>query len=157
MIDDSVQEFLHLGIERQYPGKWKALDYGGATTIDSDGLGILVIHNREHGHLAFASWVLGGVTFSAAMVRAVGKLNNSTVLGAYVLREGQPEHWSITYAIKMRYSWVEQTRTSAYMILDALTGVPQFVSRGIEELQPEFGGTPTGATPGWWLALMDNF
>ena len=156
MIDESIQEFLQLGIERQYPGKWKAV-FGGATAIESDGVGILVVHDREHGHLGFASWVLGGVTFSPAMVRAVGKLNNSTVLGAYVLGEGQPDHWFITYAIKMRYRWVEQSRTSAYMILDALTAVPQFVSRGVEELQPQFGGTPIGASGGWWLALMDNF
>lgn len=156
MTDESIQEFLHLGIERQYPGKWKLLD-PGATIIESDGLGIRVIHNRQQGHLGFASWVLGGVTFSPTLVRAVGKLNSSSALGAYVLREGKPDHWSITYAIKMRYSWIEQTRTSAYMLLDALNAVSQFVGRGIEELQPQFGGTPLGATSGWWLALMDKF
>jgi hypothetical protein len=57
----------------------------------------------------------------------------------------------------MRYSWVEQTRTSAYMILDALTAVPQLVSRGIEELQPLFGGESIGVTDGWWYVLMDKF
>jgi hypothetical protein len=157
VIDASIQDFLHLGIERQYPGKWRAHEFGGATTIESDGLGILVIHDRRNGHLAFASWVLGGVTFSPALVQAVGRLNNHTVLGAYVLTEGQPDHWSITYAVKMRYSWVEQTRTSAYMILDALTAVPQLVSRGIEELQPLFGGESIGVTDGWWYVLMDKF
>jgi hypothetical protein len=157
MIDESIQEFLHLGIERQYPGKWNALEFGGATTVESDGVGILVVHDRAEGHLAFASWVLGGVAFSPALIRTLGKLNSSAVLGAYVLHEGQPDHWSITYAIKLRYTWIEQTRTSAYMILDALTAVPQFVSRGIAELQSQFGGTPTGTTDGWWLVLMDKF
>ena len=35
VIDASIQEFLQLGIERQYPGKWKAHEFGGATTIES--------------------------------------------------------------------------------------------------------------------------
>jgi hypothetical protein len=157
VIDASIQEFLQLGIERQYPSKWKAHEFGGATTIESGGLGILVTHDRENGHLAFASWVLSDVTFSPALVGAVGRLNNHTVLGAYVLAEGQTDHWSITYAIKMRYSWVDQTRTSAYMILDALTALPQFVQRGTEELQPLFGGVSIGVTDGWWFTLMDKF
>src|SRR5450756_46673 len=49
---DSVQEFLHVGIERRYPGKWKEI-FPGASAIDADGHGILVVHDREHGHLAF--------------------------------------------------------------------------------------------------------
>jgi hypothetical protein len=148
VIDESVQEFLHIGIERRYPGKWKEI-YPGASAIDADGHGILVVHDREHGHLAFASWVLGGVAFSPDLIRNLGKLNNEAVLGAYVLSEGQMDHWSITYAIKMRYSWVDsQSRVCAYMILDALTAVPQFVARGIEALTPQLGGEPIGRSPG---------
>jgi hypothetical protein len=157
VIDESVQEFLHIGIERRYPGKWKEI-FPGASAIDADGHGILVIHDREHGHLAFASWVLGGVAFSPDLVRSLGKLNNGTVLGAYVLSEGQTDHWSITYAIKMRYSWVDpQSRVSAYMILDALTAVPQLVARGIEALSPQFGGSLLGASDSETWLLMDKF
>jgi hypothetical protein len=133
------------------------MPFGGASTVEADGLGILVTHDREQGHLAFAAGVLSGVTFSTDLVRSVGKLNTSLVLGAYVLKEGQPDYWSITYAIKMRYSWVDQSRTSAYMILDALTAVPQFVDRGVEELSPHFGGERWGVSGGWPLVLMDRF
>jgi hypothetical protein len=157
VIDESVQEFLRIGIERTYPGKWKEI-FPGASAIDSDGCGILVIHDRKNGYLAFASWVLSGVTFSPDLVRSLGKLNSGIILGAYVLSEGQKDHWFITYAIKMRYSWVDsQSRVSAYMLLDALSAVPQFVARGIEELSPKFGGSPGEASESSSFLLMDKF
>jgi hypothetical protein len=156
MIDLSIQEYLESGFESMYSGKWKSI-FPGASAIETDGIGILVIHDREHEHLAFAAGVLSGVTFSPDLVRDVGRLNHNVVLGAYVLSEGQPGYWSITYAIKLRYNWLDRSTASAQLILDALKNVPAFANLGIGELSPKFGGEPWGTPVGWDLALMDNF
>lgn len=156
MIDPSIQEYLESGFEHMYSGKWKSIA-PSASFIETDGIGILVIHDREDQHLAFAAGVLSGVTFSPELVRDVGRLNNNIVLGAYVLREGQPGYWSITYAIKLRYNWLDRSTASAQLILDSLTAVPDFTNLGIRELSPKFGGEPWGTPGGWWLTLMDNF
>jgi hypothetical protein len=156
MIDPSIQEFLESGFESMYSGKWKSI-FPGASIIETDEVGILVIHDWEDQHLAFAAGVLSGVTLSPDLVRAVGNLNHNIVLGAYVMGEGQPGHWSITYAIKLRYNWLDRSTASAQLILDSLKNVPAFVDRGISELSPKFGGEPWGVPGGWYLALMDNF
>jgi hypothetical protein len=156
MIDASIQEYLESGFENMYSGKWKSIS-SGASIIETDGLGILVIHDREHQHLAFAAGVLDGVTFSPELVRDVGRLNHNIVLGAYVLSEGQPGYWSITYAIKLRYNWLDRSSASAQLILDSLKNVPAFANLGIRELSSKFGGEPPGTPGGWDLTLMDNF
>lgn len=157
MVGFGIQEFLDSGIESIYPGKWKTI-FPGASAIEADGTGILVTHDREDGHLAFAAGVLSGVTLSPDLVRELGRLNNSIVLGAYVLSEGQPGYWLITYAIKLRYNWVdESSRASAQMIVDALAAVPAFTNRGVEELSPQFGGERWETSEGWFLTLMDRF
>ncbi len=156
MIEQSTQDFLETGIEYKFPGKWKNL-YPGASVIDADGIGILVIHNREDGLLAFAAGVLSGVEFSPDLVRDLGILNSHTVLGSYVLSEGGPGYWSIRYGIKLFYQWVDESDTSANMIGTALNFVPAFVNRGIEELSPKYGGESWGTDEGWYLAVMDNF
>ncbi len=156
MIDQSIQEFLLEGIDSAYAGSWKTLS-PGATAIETDGTGILVIHDREQELLAFAGGVLSGVTLSPDLVRELGKLNNGVVLGAYVLSEGQPGYWSITYAIKLLYNWVEESKASARMIVRSLAAVPVFVDHGIKELSPKFGGEPCGIPGGWWMTLMDRF
>jgi len=156
MIEASVQEFVRSGIERVYPGKCEEI-FPFASKIESDGIGILAIHDHEEEHLAFAAGTLSGVTFSSDLVRDLGMLNSNVVVGAYVLSEGQPGHWSITYAVKLRYTWVAEATASAQMIVDALSAVPVFVQRGIEILSPKYGGEPWGIPGGWWLALMDRF
>jgi hypothetical protein len=156
VIDQSVQDFLESGIEYKYPGKWKNI-YPGASVIDADGVGILVVHNREDGLLAFAAGVLGGVDFSSELVRDLGRLNSSIVLGSYVLSEGQPGYWSIRFGIKLLYQWIDESDTSAHMIGTALNAVPAFVNRGIAELSPNHGGERWETHEGWFLTVMDNF
>jgi hypothetical protein len=156
VIDSSIQEYLESGFESMYSGKWKPI-FPGASAIETNDVGILVIHDREEHHLAFAAGVLGGMQLSPDLVRAVGKLNRNIVLGAYVLGEGQPDYWSITYAIKLRYNWIDRSTASAQLILDSLRNVPAFVELGIKELSAQFGGEPWGTPGGWYLALMDSF
>ena len=154
MIEQSTQDFLQSGIEYKFPGKWRNI-YPGASIIDADGIGILVIHNREDGLLSFAAGVLSGVKFSPDLVRDLGRLNSHTVLGSYVLSEGAPGYWSIRYGIKLLYQWVDESDTSANMIGTALNCVPAFVNRGIEELSPKHGGERWEADE--YLSVMDNY
>lgn len=156
MIEQSAQDFLERGIDYKFPGKWKNI-FPGASVIDADGIGILVIHDREDGLLAFAAGVLSGVEFSPDLVRDLGRLNSDIVLGSYVLSEGQSGYWSIRYGIKLRYEWVDESATSAHMIGTALNAVPAFVNRGIEELSPKYGGERWETSEGWFLTVMDSF
>lgn len=156
MIEQSMQDFLETGLEHKYPGKWKGI-FPGASVIDADGIGILVIHDRENGLLAFAAGVLSGVAFSPDLVRDLGMLNSHTVLGAYTLSEGEPGYWSIRYGIKLLFHWVDGSDASAHMIGSALNAVPAFVNRGIEELSPKYGGDRWETSEGWFLTVMNNF
>jgi hypothetical protein len=156
MIEQSAQDFLERGIDRKYPGKWKNISRY-ASIIDADGIGILVIHDREDGLLAFAGGVLSGVELSPDLIRDLGKLNSDIVLGSYVLSEGQPGYWSIRYGIKLFYHWVDESAASAHMIGTALNAVPAFVNRGIEELSPKHGGERWETHEGWYLTVMDSF
>jgi hypothetical protein len=156
MIEQSAQDFLERCIDRKYPGKWKNIS-PSASIIDANGIGILVYHDREHGLLAFAGGVLSGVELSPDLIRDLGRLNSDIVFGSYVLSEGQPGYWSITYGIKLFYQWVDESSTSAHMIGTALNGVPAFVNRGIEELSPKHGGEKWETHEGWYLTVMDHF
>jgi len=61
----------------------------------------------------------------------MASLNRRIVFGAYVLGEGQEDYWLVTYAIKMRFAWLEPpSRSGAHMAFDALSAVPQFVDIG---------------------------
>jgi hypothetical protein len=76
VIDPSIQEYLESGFESMYSGKWKSIS-PGASIIETDEVGILVTHDREDQHLAFAVGVLSSVTLSPDLVRAVGNLNSA--------------------------------------------------------------------------------
>jgi len=153
-MTDSIQDFIDAGIERLYPDKWKRL-VPFISVIEAGEIGIVVIHDREVGVLSASAGVLSGLTFSPDLVRDVANLNMDTVLGAYVLSEGQPGYWMIKYHIKLRYSWVEESAGSARMILDSLNAVPDFVNKGIDCLSPNYGGERWGTPGGWHLAVMD--
>ncbi len=156
MIAQSTQDFLEDGMEYKYPGQWKNI-FPGASIIDADGIGILVIHNRKDGLLAFGSGVLSGVNFSPELVRDIGRLNSNIILGAYVLSEGQPGYWSVRYGIKLLFHWIDESATSANMIGTALNAVPAFVNRGIEEPSAQHGGERWETHDGWFLTVMDGF
>jgi hypothetical protein len=158
MIDEETESWLLQGMEHIYPGKVETFAPGLGSTVVTDGVGILIIHNRENQSLAVAGGVLSGLNYSEDLVRAMGRLNTSAVLGAYVLREGQRDHWSVNYAIKLRYNWLDpRSRANTQLWCDVLGAVPSFVDRGIEEIQPKHGGERASIDEGWWFALMDSF
>lgn len=159
MVDEATQEWLFTGIDYTYPGKRETNGSGFfSTVVTDDDVAILVLHDLAEGHFAVAAGVLSGVSFSEELVRDVGKLNSSSVLGAYILKEGQPGHWSINYGIKLRYAWLDRnSRANAQLLVDVLGAVPQFVALGIEQIQPSHGGAVVVHSPGWFLALMDSF
>ena len=142
---DEIQDFIDAGLDQIYPGKWKR-SIPLFSVIETDGIGILVTHDSEHGVLGVKAGVLAGLAFSPELVRDVGELNNDIALGAYVLSEGQPGYWMVKYNIKLRYNWVDpQSTGSARMIGNSLTAVPNFVNKGMERLSPKHGGEPWGA------------
>ena len=156
MTDNQMYPWLLHGIDRTYHGQWKGNSF--FTEIETEGVGIIVIHDLEAGVLAVGAGVLSGVTFGEDLVRELGRLNSSLVLGSFVLKEGEKGHWSIAYGLKVRCNWLEpQSRTSSHMVLDILNAPPSFVERGVETLQPKFGGERSSIAPGWSLALMDSF
>jgi hypothetical protein len=156
MVDSQMYSWLLQGIDRTYHGQWKGNSF--FTEIETGGVGIIVIHDLEAGVLAVGARVLTGVTFSEALVRELGKLNSSLVLGSFVLKEGEKGHWSIAYGLKVRCDWLEpNSRTSSHMVLDILNAPPHFIERGVEALQPKFGGERPSIAPGWSLTLMDSF
>jgi hypothetical protein len=158
MIEEFVEDFLLAGVRRVYPGQWKTPAPGLFSTIESQGYGIILIHDRQQGFFGVGVGVLGGVKYGEDLVRAVGKLNHSLVLGSYVLSEGQEDHWSVTYAIKLRYGWLDpQSGRSAKLVMDVLNAPIGFAERGVEEIQPRFGGEPWGVEAGWPMALLGNF
>ena len=138
---DEIQDFIDAGLDRLYPGKWKR-SIPLFSVVETDGIGILVIHDSEEGVLSFSAVVLFGLAFSPELVHDVGELNKDAVLGSFNLCEGQPGYWMVKYHIKLRHRWVEQTTGSAYMILDSLNAIPGFVNKGIEYLSPKHGGEP---------------
>ena len=139
---DEIQDFIDAGLNRLYPGKWKR-SIPLFSVVETDGIGILVIHDSEYGALGAKAGVLTGLTFSPELVRDVGELNKDIALGAYVLSEGQPGYWIVKYHINLRYNWVDSQSTgSAQMILDSLNVVPDSVNKGIERLSPKHGGEP---------------
>jgi hypothetical protein len=159
MIDHETQEWLFTGVDHAYPGRRGTNESGlFSTVVTDDGVGILILHHRVPGNFAVAAGVLSGVTYSEDLVRDLGKLNSSSVLGAYTLQEGQHGYWFMNYAIKLRYAWLDRTsRANAQLIIDILSAVPQFVIHGVERIQPKHGGELMELPDGWFLALMDSF
>lgn len=154
--DEGANEFLLRGIEYMYPGKWIS-QAPFITCIETDNIGILVYHDKERGLLSFASFVLDDLTYSEELVRRVGMLNRSIMMGAYVLAAVR-DNWALTYAIKTSYAWVDpSSKRSAQLVIDAINAVPDFVRRGIAELSAEFGGAPFGVPEAWWFALLDSY
>jgi hypothetical protein len=142
-----IQDFIDAGLDRIYPEKWKrSIDIFSA--IETEGIGILVIHDSKYQRIDIKAGVLTGLTFSPELVADVGEMNTGIAVGAYVLYEGNPEYWRLKYSIKLRYNWVDpQSRSSALMILNSLHVVPDAVNKGIERLSPKHGGEPWGRPP----------
>jgi hypothetical protein len=160
-MTDEIQDFIDAGLDRLYPGKWKR-SIPLFSVVETDGVGILVMHDSEYGALGATAGVLAGLAFSPELVRDVGELNKDIALGAYVLSEGEPGYWMVKYHIKLRYNWIDSQSTgSARMIIDSLNAVPDFVNKGIERLSAMHGGEPW-ATPedpenlfSWSLSIGD--
>ena len=60
--------------------------------------------------------------------------------------------------MKLQRTWLDpSSRSTAQLVMDVLTFIPEYVGDVTMDLQPHFGGQEFGTDDGWWLALLDMY
>lgn len=151
--DEAIEAFILAGLDRLYPGACNPFAPGFATHVKAHDVEFLAIHASPEFHLG--AGVASGMTFSVELVRAVAELNKECPIGAYFIKEGQPNHWMVGYSLKLLLSWVDPSSSgSAQMILDAAGNLPDMVNTGVDSINPESHGGYRWDNGGGFMTIL---
>lgn len=128
----------------------------GVSAVDLGEVVLLVTYLE--GRFEVASHVLGGITESIPLFRALGPMNAGLTVGSLYTAEGSDsENLNVVWSFKGLQSWLDpESRASAQMLFDVFSNAEQIVRSRRSTIQEQFGGAfgSTGESELATLALV---
>jgi hypothetical protein len=156
MSDDLIDKFLRHWIQYIYPNRWEEV-FGTALIVVHDDVGIFISNIPGEGDISFAAGVLTGLELSTDLVDSVANVNRSTKIGSIYLSKGEAD-WQIIYTCKLLKSWIDpSSRSSAQMIVDILSNIPDLVNIRARYLREQFHPVePWPLVDGWSMLILSH-